>query len=132
MSDLRQQFLNNPKPKKELFRPDFLDREIEIRSISLAERRDLVKNSRVQGDDGEEEQDDALFGANLMIATVFDPTSNARLFTVGDRDALTALDAAAMDPITEKALRINGLLAVSVTDAEKNSKPSPKSDSPTS
>jgi hypothetical protein len=60
------------------------------------------------------------FSAALLAATCIDE-SGARLFSIDDMEALQAKSAASLDAPAAVAMRLNGLGAVAVEDAAKNS-----------
>lgn len=120
-------------PTKKIY-PSYLDgREIEVKVMTVGERRDLLDNT----ERGEGERDSAEFIALLVIACAIDPETKEPIFTIGDRDTLIDLPSTVVDEIAGPALLINGLLMSSAPDvgaARKNSTATPSasesSDSP--
>jgi hypothetical protein len=116
MSTLRERYFEKAKPKTELVTPEFLGEPVEIRSLSLEERRDLLKHSRIDG-----ETDMARLQAMLIIATSRDPETKESLFGAADLDTILALPATSLDELGAKALVLNGLqLVLAEAQAEKN------------
>lgn len=118
MSTLRERFIEHAQTAPSVtVTPAFLGEPIEIATLTLAQRRDLLANSI--GDD--DEQDSALLQAQTIIATARDPETKDPVFTAGDRDMLLALPAIHLDELSAIALQRNGLLMIAAqAEAEKN------------
>lgn len=107
------------KAKKKTITPSYLDgKEVEIRVMSVGERRDFLKSSN----DEDGNQDAALLEAAIIIECVYDPETGKRVFEPTDRDTLVSLPAPILDELAEPCLEINGLLVNSVDAALKNLK----------
>lgn len=109
---IRELFLGI-KPKQQVLTPAFLNgKSIEVRCMSLARRQALLLAATVDG-----KRDDALFGAMLLIETVYNPETGEPLFKAQDRDAVIALSTDGLDPIIEVALQVNGLIETTSVSA---------------
>jgi hypothetical protein len=115
---LRERFIAKANaPRVESVTPAFLGEPVDVCTLTLAERRDLLNSSQVDG-----EQDSALLQARTIIATVCDPETKAPVFTAADQDMLLGLPAVHLDELSAVGLKLNGLLLIAAkAEAEKNS-----------
>lgn len=89
---------------------------VRVRMMTGAERDEW--RGAISG--GEDKPAPGQMAAALLAATCVDE-SGARLFTIEDMDVLLEKSAAALDILTEVAMRLNGLGGSAVSDAAKNS-----------
>jgi hypothetical protein len=121
-SKLRAKLFAQTKRKFKLITPAFFDGDaIELREMSVAERRDLIAATA----DEEGERDSAHFEAMVVIACAFDPETGEKVLGDADRDTLIELPASVLDEIALPALTINGLAIDSDETALKNSATTP-------
>jgi hypothetical protein len=99
--------------------------EIEVRGMSGKERAQFLR--RITGGDGEVNIE--RFYPELIIATVFDPESGAKVFEGADRDVINTKSGAALEKIAQVAQRLSGLGSTDVEEAAGKSEETPRSDS---
>lgn len=92
---------------------------VRIRTMTGYER-DEFRASIAASEGGDKGVPIGKFSAALLVAACVDE-SGARLFTADDMAALQAKAAASLDAPATVAMRLNGLGAASVDEAEKNS-----------
>lgn len=116
MDTLRERYLAKARPKAETITPAFLGEPVDVVTLGLSERRQLLEAAAVDG-----EQDQARLQALLVIATVRDPATQEKVFSAADLDTLLALPAIHLDEVAATAMILNGLaFAVAQAGAEKN------------
>ena len=77
---------------------------VRLRTLSALERTRLV-----EGRTDASKVDIGRMYANIVIATVYDPTTNEPIFTPADREAIMAKSGAVIDRIAQRALASSGL-----------------------
>lgn len=117
----REKILNAADIKSEIVRVDAWDVDVEVRSLTLAQRAKVIEAAR--NEDGT--QDDTKVHVPLIIATAFDPESKKPIFTEADRDALAEKNAAAIDQLAAVALRLSGMSQPEQETVRKNSNGTP-------
>lgn len=114
--NLREKILQADDIKKERVKIDEWGVEVEVRSLSGAERARVVENSRSKDGDVDEQK----FYSMLVIASVFDPETGEKIFKPADRDILSQKSFSALNKIAKVAARISGMDDESEEKAEKN------------
>ena len=90
------------------------DVEVEVRSMTGAQRARVLQGATVDG-----EVDLERLYPILLIETVYDPETGDRVFSPADRDALNAKNSGALERIAKVAMRLSGIDA-GAEDAAKN------------
>lgn len=119
--NLRERILNAVDIKTETVHVDLWDVDVEVRSLTLAQRAKVIEASRTE--DGS--QDDTRVHVPLIIATAYDPETKKPIFTEADRDALGEKNSAAVDQLAKVALRLSGMSAPEQENIRKNSSGTP-------
>lgn len=96
-----------------------------IKGMDGKSRADFLKNA--SGKDGGIAYD--RFYAELLIATVFDPDTEERVFEGADREAINRKSGAALEKVAEVSQRLSGLGTADVDEAKKDSAETENSDS---
>ena len=125
MVNIRQAALNAKDIRTELVEiPEWDHVKIEVRGFTLQERLDFY--GRVS--DGETINRNN-FLPELVISACFDPDSGQKVFEAADRDTLKTKSAAALEKITQVAMRLSGLQEQDVVEVEKDLEETPTEDS---
>lgn len=81
------------------------DAEIEVRSLTLGERNELL--SEILDEEGN--GDFKLIFAPLLIGACYDPETGEKVFAPDDAATINGLDPVSVDKVAEVALRLSGL-----------------------
>jgi hypothetical protein len=102
--------------KAETVHIDEWDTDVEVRSVSLAERNRLLGELRAR----QLVDEASLFGVYplIIIATAYDPDTGERLFGDDETDLVGTLDPVATDKLANVAMRLLGFTQVDL-DAPK-------------
>lgn len=90
------------------------DVEVEVRSMTGAQRARVLQGATVDG-----EVDLERLYPILLIETVYDPETGEPVFEAADRDALNAKNSGALERIAKVAMRLSGI-EPGAEDAAKN------------
>lgn len=113
----KEQFLSKkPKPKKfELNDGEF----VYVRSWTGLERAEFLDKNQNKGENSDAKHG-VYINALIVAMTVVDEEGN-KLFTESDVDEIQKVDNVVVEAVVAEALRLNGLAADSMEDAEKKS-----------
>lgn len=90
------------------------DVEVEVRSMTGAQRARVLQGATVDG-----EVDLERLYPILLIETVYDPETGEPVFEAADRDALNGKNSGALERIAKVAMRLSGI-EPGAEDAAKN------------
>lgn len=96
---------------------------VEVRSMSVGDKLDIVSQYRAEG--GGLDAKAAL--PKLLVGSCFEPGSDERVFEPTDGESILKQDYAALEPLLDAVLELNGFS--SAETAAKNSDPTPTSSS---
>lgn len=91
--------------------------KVEVRGMTGAERTRIMDKATQNAGDVNLQ----FVYPEIVIATAFDPESGEQVFKPGDRDALLAKSATALDRIAAVGMRLSGFTAESADDMGKDS-----------
>src|SRR5690606_7303409 len=111
---LRERILSAQDIQSERVHVPGWDVEVEVRSMTGAQRARVLQGATVDG-----EVDLERLYPILLIETVYDPESGDRVFSPADRDALNAKNSGALERIAKVAMRLSGI-EPGAEDAAKN------------
>lgn len=114
---LREQILTCPDIRREEIRVEEWQATLQIKGLTGKERAQLL--SSAIGKDGRTNFERIY--PELVILTACDPETGKPVFERADRDALNEKSGAALERIAQVAMRLSGLSAAAIEDAEKNS-----------
>jgi hypothetical protein len=92
------------------------DVTIEVRSISVRQRADLLKHAT-----RDDEIDMGVFSPLLVIASVYDPETGEPAFTADDVDLLMSQPAGLIDRLVKVAMQTSGLDAGAIETGKDGS-----------
>ncbi len=99
--------------------------ELEIRSLTGAQRATAVERATVKTTDaeGKEEShvDSRILNPLLLIASCYDPESGEKVFEDADAEGIENKSAEALDIVTTEILTLNGMTKAENKALEKNS-----------
>lgn len=98
---------------------DEWDADIEIRSLSLFERNDML--NKAKGDDGKADADISVIYPELIMRTAFDPATGEKVFAEDDAAFINSLPANLMDKLAIPAMQLSGMADNTVDEAAKKS-----------
>jgi hypothetical protein len=98
---------------------DVWDVTVQVRSMTARARARMIGNA--QSDSGRFSLEEVL--PDLVIECTFDPESGERVFSPGDRDAVMAKSASAVEQIATVAMRLSGMNDEAVDEAGKGLSP---------
>ena len=90
--------------------------KVEVRGMTGAERTRIMDKATQNAGDVNLQ----FVYPEIVIATAFDPESGEQVFKPGDRDALLAKSATALDRIAAVGMRLSGFTAESADDMGKD------------
>jgi len=99
--------------------------KVEVRGMTGAERTRIMDKATQNAGDVNLQ----FVYPEIVIATAFDPESGEQVFKPGDRDALLAKSATALDRIAAVGMRLSGFTAESADDMGKDSSATASDDS---
>lgn len=99
--------------------------KVEVRGMTGAERTRIMDKATQNAGDVNLQ----FVYPEIVIATAFDPESGEQVFKPGDRDALLAKSATALDRIAAVGMRLSGFTAESADDMGKDSSATDSEDS---
>lgn len=95
------------------------DTDIELRSLSLGERNDMLNKSR--GEDGQADADISVIYPEMLIRTCFDPETGEKVFAEDDAAFINSLPASIMDKLAIPSMKLSGMADTAKEDAAKKS-----------
>lgn len=111
---LRERILSAQDIRSErVYVPEW-DVEVEVRSMTGAQRARVLQGATVDG-----EVDLERLYPILLIETVYDPETGGPVFNPADRDALNSKNSGALERIAKVAMRLSGI-EPGAEDAAKN------------
>lgn len=113
MATKREQIFAHPLRTESVTLPNGV--VVEVRALGLTDRTALIKGAMVDG-----VMDATMLAIDTIIACVFDPDTQERVFSLGDRDELGKKGADILDPMFNAAAELNGMQVDAVEQAEKN------------
>lgn len=120
--NLRDQILNAQDiPHETVTVGEWGDAVIEVRGMTAAERTRLMELA--QGDD--DKLNVKTIYPQIVIATCFDPETDAQIFTDADEALLLQKAATALDKVAEVGMRLSGFTEKAVDKAGKDSSSTP-------
>jgi len=111
---LRERILSAQDIQSERVHVPEWDVEVEVRSMTGAQRARVLQGATVDG-----EIDLERLYPILLIETTYDPESGERIFNPADRDALNSKNSGALERIAKVAMRLSGI-EPGAEDAAKN------------
>lgn len=102
--DLRNTILSSDDITRELVEVPEWGVTIQLRAMTALERTNLT-----EGNTDTSALDLGRMYANVVIATVYDPETEAPVFTFADRDAIMSKNGAVIDRLAQKALGSSGV-----------------------
>lgn len=111
---LRERILSAQDIQSERVHVPEWDVEVEVRSMTGAQRARVLQGATVDG-----EVDLERLYPILLIETVYDPETGEPVFEAADRDALNAKNSGALERIAKVAMRLSGI-EPGAEDAAKN------------
>lgn len=114
---LRDRILAADDIGKELFTVPLWDVEVEVRTMTAAERSKMLNSAM---DDNGNLNLEQLY-PRILIATVFDPETGEQVFDADDVSALQNKSASAVEAVAQKSMALSGLAPDSVDDSGKAS-----------
>lgn len=123
MSELRNSiFAKNDIPSEQVDIPEW-GITLEVRGMTGADRTRIL--DLAVGTSGK--VDLAIVYPEIVIGTCFDPETGEKVFEPGDRDAILAKSAQAIDRIAQVGMRLSGFTEEAADDAGKRFPDSPAS-----
>ena len=101
---LRERILSAQDIQSERVHVPEWDVEVEVRSMTGAQRARVLQGATVDG-----EVDLERLYPILLIETVYDPETGEPVFEAADRDALNAKNSGALERIAKVAMRLSGI-----------------------
>lgn len=114
---VRERMRNVQPFSKELVELTDWDMTVEIHSLSLGERNEMLANSRTE--DGE--ADITKFYPEMILRTTFDPETGEAVFAADDIAFINSLPADTMDKLAKTAMRLSGMTEKADDEAGKES-----------
>jgi len=114
---LRDQIIAADDIGKETVHIDIWDVDVEVRTMTAAERSKMLNSAMDDSGNIDLEQ----LYPRILIATVFDPESGEQVFSGDDVSALQNKSAAAVEKVAQKAMALSGLTPEAVDEAGKAS-----------
>jgi hypothetical protein len=118
VSDLRSKILASKDLPEVTLHVDLWDVDVIVRGMSAGGRGALMDKAM---DKKTQELDYGKLYPLLLVATVFDPDTDEKVFTLADVDALLEKSGAAMEIIAQEAMKLSGF---STEETEELGKPS--------
>ncbi len=114
MSELKERLKQKTPFKSEV--ADWDGDQIEVRSMSLAEKTALTEGASKNGD-----LILSVLMPRLIVATCFDPATGEKLFNEEDVDWINEQNAGVIESVASVGIRLSGLGAEALNDAKKDS-----------
>lgn len=112
---LRDRILSADDIGKEILRVPQWDLDVEVRTLSAIQRSRMIANATLP--DGSIDLDKLY--PMLIIATVFDPETGAKVFDAEDMPLLQEKSASSIEFIAQKAMQMSGMVAKAADDEGK-------------
>lgn len=116
---LKDKILSAQLKREKIFIPQW-DCEIEVRELNGGQRAKFMEKTVSVDKRGEAKIDMAGMNIEMVLLSCYDPETGERLFKEEDRESLLATSGAAIDAVAQVGLRLSGLNAQAVEEAEKN------------
>lgn len=114
--NLRDKILSVDDIKKEILHVDQWDVDLEIRSLNGKARSKLMNETMKSNGKMDMER----LYPELIISCTYDPETHERVFQPTDREQINTKNSGALEKIAKVAMKLSGLDADSVEQAEKN------------
>jgi hypothetical protein len=126
MSSLSEQIFATDDIESQLLDVPQWNVQVLVKAMTARDRARMIGKAQLEGN--------GLFALeevlpDLVIHCTFDPASGERVFQAGDRDALMAKSAAAIELIATVALSLSGMGEQAVDEAGKDFSPTQSDDS---